>query len=220
MHYYEKTVLDYSHGKAEDMANSIPAAYLLTGYSASMTDKNVWQFIRWEVVVRQVKSLQSRIVKAVKAGRWNRVKVLQGILDRSYAAKLLAIRRVTENSGKRTAGIDGKIWDTPKSKYDAISQLGVIGYQPLAVRRIKIPKANGKLRPLGIPTMRDRTMQGLLLLGLEPVSETLADHHSYGFRPHRCCADAIEQCFIVLAQKNSPSYILEGDIRGCFDPSS
>ena len=161
--------------------------------------------------------MQSRIVKADKAGRWNKVKVLQGILNRSYAAKLLAIRRTTENSGKRTAGIDGHLWNTPKRKYEAISQLAIRGYEPLAVRRIKILKKNGKLRPLGIPTMRDRTMQGLLLIGLEPISETLADLHSYGFRPHRCCADAIEQCFIVLAKKNSPSYILEGDIRGCFD---
>ncbi len=217
MHYYEKIVLEFLHGKAEDMTNCLPAIYSMIGHSASMTDSMAWQFIRWDKVIHQVKSLQSRIVKAVKAQRWNKVKVLQGILTRSYAAKLLAIRRTTENSGKRTAGIDGEKWDTPKRKYDAIDQLDIKGYQPLAVRRIKIPKANGKMRPLGIPTMRDRTMQGLLLLGLEPISETLADHHSYGFRPHRCCADAIEQCFIVLAKKNSPSWVLEGDIKGCFD---
>jgi len=217
MYYYEKIALNFSHGKAEDMTNCLPAIYSIIGHSASMTESMAWQFIRWDKVIHQVKSMQSRIVKAVKAGRWNKVKVLQGILNRSYAAKLLAIRRTTENSGKRTAGIDGHLWNTPKRKYEAISQLAIRGYEPLAVRRIKILKKNGKLRPLGIPTMRDRTMQGLLLIGLEPISETLADVHSYGFRPHRCCADAIEQCFIVLAKKNSPSYILEGDIRGCFD---
>jgi len=170
MYYYEKIALNFSHGKAEDMTNCLPAIYSIIGHSASMTESMAWQFIRWDKVIHQVKSMQSRIVKAVKAGRWNKVKVLQGILNRSYAAKLLAIRRTTENSGKRTAGIDGHLWNTPKRKYEAISQLAIRGYEPLAVRRIKILKKNGKLRPLGIPTMRDRTMQGLLLIGLDPIS--------------------------------------------------
>lgn len=199
------------------MTYSIPACYLLTGHSASMTVKNVWQYIRWNVVLQQVKSLQSRIVKAVQTKRWNKSKVLQGILTRSMAAKLLSIRRITENSGKRTAGLDGQLWNTPTTKAKAVEQLGLLGYKTSPVRRIKIPKSNGKLRPLGIPTMKDRAMQALLLLGLDPVSETTADPNSYGFRPHRSCADAIARCFSMLAKPNAPVWILEGDIKGCFD---
>lgn len=145
------------------------------------------------------------------------MQVLQGILSRSYSSKLLAIRRITENSGKRTAGIDGQKWNTPQSKYEAIAQLQQKGYRPLAVRRIKIPKSNGKLRPLGIPTMLDRAMQAIHLQSLDPVSESLADYNSYGFRKYRSCADAIARCFSILAKKDSPRWILEGDIRGCFD---
>jgi len=147
----------------------MPALYCMVGNSASLSDSIVWQYIRWDIVVQRVKSLQRRIVKAVQAGRWNLVKVLQGILSRSYAARLLAIRRITENSGKSTAGIDGELWDTPQKKYEVISLLQGKGYRPKPVRRIKIPKSNGKLRPLGIPTMFDRAMQALYLQTLEPI---------------------------------------------------
>ena len=199
------------------MTNCLPALYMMVGHSAVLTGSIAWQSIRWDRVVYLVKSIQSRIVKAVRASRWNKVKVLQGILRRSYAARLLAIRRVTENSGKRTAGIDKQKWDTPEAKFQAISELQQLGYHPLAVRRIKIPKSNGKRRPLGIPTMRDRAMQAIHLLALDPISECLADPNSYGFRPHRSCADAIARCFSLLAKPTAPVWILEGDIRGCFD---
>ena len=199
------------------MTNCLPIIYLIFGHHALLTEKTAWQWINWNPVIRSVKSLQSRIVKAVKANKWRKMKALQRILSKSYAAKLLAIRRITENSGKRTAGIDGQKWDTPKAKFNGLKQLTLSGYQPNPVRRIKIPKKNGKKRPLGIPTMKDRAMQALHLLTLDPVSESLADANSYGFRPYRSCADAIARCFSMLAKPNAPVWILEGDIKGCFD---
>jgi len=199
------------------MTNCLPIIYSIFGHHALLTEQTAWQWINWNRVIRTVKSLQSRIVKAVRAGRWRKMKAIQRILSKSYAAKLLAIRRITENSGKRTAGIDGQLWNTPQSKFNGISALGLKGYQAHPVRRITIPKGNGKRRPLGIPTMKDRAMQALHLLGLDPVSESLADTNSYGFRPFRSCADAIARCFSMLAKPNAPVWILEADIKGCFD---
>lgn len=139
------------------------------------------------------------------------------MLVKSFSARALAVRKVTENRGKKTPGVDGAIWNTPQLKWEAIHNLSRKGYKPMPLRRVHIPKANGKTRPLGIPIMRDRAMQALYLLALEPVSETTADRNSYGFRPHRACADAIEQCFVNLSRKSSAQWVLEGDIKGCFD---
>ena len=177
----------------------------------------VWDQIDWTRGERQVRRLQARIVKATQAGRWNKVKALQRLLTCSFNGRALAVKRVTENKGKRTAGVDGAIWSTPASREKAIGSLRRRGYQPLPLRRVHIPKANGKSRPLGIPTMKDRAMQALYLLALAPIAETTADANSYGFRPGRGTADAIEQSFIVLARKVGAPWVLEGDIRGCFD---
>lgn len=171
----------------------------------------------WDTLEKQVRRLQTRIAKATREGRWNKLKVLQRLLTRSFAAKILAAKRVTENKGKRTAGVDGCIWSTPLSKHKAVTKLQHRGYHPLPLRRIYIPKSNGKNRPLGIPTMFDRAMQALEESALQPVAETLADSHSYGFRPNRSTADAIGQRFVVLATKNAAKWILEADISGCFD---
>jgi RNA-directed DNA polymerase len=161
--------------------------------------------------------MQVRIAKATKEGDWRRVKALQRYLTRSFSGKALAVRRVTENQGRRTPGIDGVVWSTPTAKRNAIWVLRSRGYHPLPLRRVFIPKKNGKLRPLGIPTMKDRAMQALYLLALLPVAETIADRNSYGFRPVRSTADAIVQCHMVLGRSFSAPWVLEADIKGCFD---
>ena len=176
-----------------------------------------WHTINWETCHRQVRELQVRIAKATKNQQRRRVKALQRMLVHSFSAKAVAVKRVTENRGKKTAGVDGELWDTPITKWEAIARLTRQGYKPKPLRRVYIPKANGKRRPLGIPTMLDRAMQALYLLALEPVSETTADRNSYGFRPMRSTADAIEQCFVNLSRAHSSEWVLEGDIKGCFD---
>ena len=177
-----------------------------------------WHTISWSKVHQNVRQLQARIVKAAQFGRWNKVKILQHRLTRSFSGRALAVKRVTENQGKNTTGIDGEIWNTPKKKATAIHALKEQRkYHPSPLRRVYIPKSNGKLRPLGIPTMMDRAMQALYLLALDPIAEVTADLNSYGFRKQRSIADAIQQCFTVLAQKNSAQWILEGDIKACFD---
>jgi RNA-directed DNA polymerase len=179
-----------------------------------------WYAIDWRAINRNVRRLQVRIVQATKASRWGRVQALQRLLTHSYSGKVLAVRRVTENNGKKTPGVDQEIWDTPEKKTQAVHALKRRGYQSQPLRRVYIPKSDGKtMRPLGIPTMKDRAQQALYLLALAPVVETTADKNSYGFRQQRSCADAIEQCFKALRSANT-QWILEGDIKSCFDKIS
>jgi len=179
-----------------------------------------WYAINWQTINRNVRRLQVRIVQATKESRWGKVRALQRLLTHSYSGKVLAVRRVTENDGKKTPGVDQEIWDTPEKKTQAVQALRRRGYQSQPLRRVYIPKSDGKtMRPLGIPTMKDRAQQALYLLALVPVVETTADKNSYGFRQQRSCADAIKQCFLALRSANT-QWILEGDIKSCFDKIS
>jgi RNA-directed DNA polymerase len=179
-----------------------------------------WYAINWQTINRNVRRLQVRIVQATKESRWGKVRALQHLLTHSYSGKVLAVRRVTENDGKKTPGVDQEIWDTPEKKTQAVHTLKRRGYQSQPLRRVYIPKSDGKtMRPLGIPTMKDRAQQALYLLALVPVVETTADKNSYGFRQQRSCADAIKQCFLALRSANT-QWILEGDIKSCFDKIS
>jgi RNA-directed DNA polymerase len=179
-----------------------------------------WYAIDWQAINRNVRRLQVRIVQATKERRWGRVRALQRLLTHSYSGKVLAVRRVTENNGKKTPGVDQEIWDMPEKKTRAVHALKRRGYQSQPLRRVYIPKSDGKtMRPLGIPTMKDRAQQALHLLALGPVVETTADKNSYGFRQQRSCADAMVQCFLALRSANT-QWILEGDIKSCFDKIS
>ncbi len=191
---------------------------VITG--ASSTKAKQWQDISWSEIEANVRRLQMRIAKAERSNKHNKVKSLQWLLTHSMEAKLLAVKRVTASKGAKTSGVDGKLCISGRDKMQLVLSLKQRGYRALPLKRVYIPKKNGDKRPLGIPTMRDRAMQALYLLALEPVAEMRADPNSYGFRPCRSTADAEERCFKTLANKGSAQWILEGDIKACFDKIS
>jgi RNA-directed DNA polymerase len=181
------------------------------------SDDHLWNSIDWKKINQIVDCLQTRIVKAVKAKDKEQVRSLQRLLARSLAGRLKAVRRVTTNRGKRTPGVDKILLDTPGKKWQQAQRLNVAGYKSQPLKRTYVPKKNGKLRPLGIPVMHDRAEQSLEQMGLDPVSECTADSHSYGFRKKRSIHDAIGACYNAFRRRGSAPWILEGDIKGCFD---
>lgn len=180
-----------------------------------------WSQINWTEAEEQVSRLQIRIVKATLEQKWRLVKRLQYLMTNSFYAKAIAVKRVITNKGKRTPGIDGELWKTDAEKMKAVNELNCQTYHAKPLKRIYIEKfGKTEKRPLGIPTMRDRAMQALQLLALEPVAETTADRISFGFRKYRSPEDAREYAFRILSRKDSPQWILEGDIKSCFDKIS
>ena len=196
----------------------------MTGMNISLTGaptatETNWDSILWDQVNSAVKRLQMRIAKAMREKRFGKVKALQRLLSHSFYGKCRAVKRVIENKGSKCPGIDGIVWRTKRQKMQAILSIQRLGYKAQPLRRIYIPKKNGR-RALSIPTMKDRAMQALYSFGLEPIAETIADKNSYGFRPKRSAADAIEQCVICLSRKTSAQWIFEGDIKSFFDQVS
>jgi RNA-directed DNA polymerase len=189
-------------------------------FSQDLKGPSEWDAIPWLEVKKKVERLQMRIAKATREGKHRKAASLQWILTHSYYAKLLAVKRVTTNKGKNTAGVDNVVWRTSAQKMAAVESLNRHGYKPLPLRRHYIPKKNGKKRPLGIPIMRDRTMQAVHTLAMKPIAETLADPNSYGFRDKRSCHDAIQQVYNALAKLCSAQWIFEGDIKSCYDKIS
>jgi RNA-directed DNA polymerase len=178
-----------------------------------------WADIHWRAVEGNVRRLQERIYRATTHREWSTVKNLQKLLVRATSNKLLAIRRITqENQGKHTAGIDRVVCDTPEARWRLFQEgLSLKGYTSQPVKRIYIPKDNGTQRPLGIPTVKDRVMQAIVKAALEPEWEARFEANSYGFRPGRCTMDAIEALHKTLSRQGSSQWILDADIRGCFD---
>lgn len=180
-----------------------------------------WHAINWSEVNRNVRRLQARIVKAAQENRWGRVKALQHLLTRSFSGKALAVRRVTENQGRKTPGVDQIVWNTSEKKAQAVRDLRQRGYRASPLRRVYIEKSNSAgYRALHIPTMKDRAIQALYRLALDPIAEEKGDPNSYGFRSERSTADAMGQCFNALSHKHCAKWILKCDIRACFDTIS
>src|SRR6266699_6600517 len=175
------------------------------------------QGIAWKKVQRHVFRLQKRIYQAAQRDDVRTVHKLQKLLVKSWYARLLAVRRITQdNRGKHTAGIDGAKTLTPPQRWRLANEIHLDG-TATALRRIWIPKRGSKTekRPLGIPTQTDRARQTLVRQALEPEWEAKLSPHTYGFRPGRSCHDAIGAIFTAIRFKSK--YVYDADIKGCFD---
>ena len=188
--------------------------------SAHVSHKG-WYSIDWNTIQQYVTKLRQRIYRAEQQNQRRRVRKLQRLLLRSKANLLLSIRRVTQqNTGKRTPGVDGYTASKPNERiklYQELLRRNVFQHRPKPAKRTFIAKKNGKLRPLGIPTIRDRVYQNVVKNALEPQWEVRFEASSYGFRPKRSTHDAISNLFNKLNTNSKKKWVFEGDFQGCFD---
>jgi len=177
-----------------------------------------WTTIQWSEMKTEVELIQHRITSAAERGNKRKVSNLQRMLVKSFAARALAVRQVSVlNKGKATAGVDGVLWTTPRQRLAAVKYLREEKAKKSSpLKRVYIPKSNG-MRPLGIPTMRDRAEQALWAMALLPVVEATSDRFSYGFRPKRGCHDAYAQIHACLSREDAAPWVLDADIKGFFD---
>jgi RNA-directed DNA polymerase len=188
--------------------------------SGPKDDRLDWRQIDWRQPERNVRRLRQRIFTASKAGDLARVRRLQKLMLRSRSNTLLSVRRVTErNAGRLTAGVDGEVALTPKTKAELVSRVHdpADAFKAMPVRRVFIPKPGGKQRPLGIPVILDRVHQARIVNALEPEWEARFEPKSYGFRPGRGCHDAIEAIFQIAKQNPRRLWVLDADLAGAFD---
>jgi len=180
-----------------------------------------WQSIDWRRVEGEVRRLRQRIFTATQAGDLKRVRNLQRLMLRSRANTLVSVRRVAEiNAGRKTPGVDGRVALLPQDKAElaAWAQDRSSSWTPREVKRVYIPKAGGKQRPLGIPVIADRVLQARVVNALEPEWEARFEPKAYGFRPGRGCQDAISAIYLTLKGKNPQRvWVLDADLKAAFD---
>jgi len=177
-----------------------------------------WADLNWKAATKVVRNLRQRIYRATQRNEWNKVRSLTSLMLKSKSNLLLAVRRVTQtNQGKKTAGVDNQLALNPQMRIQLIHEIVKLNpWKAKPAQRIYIPKANGKKRPLGIPTLKDRVMQAVVKNALEPSWEARFEANSYGFRPGRSSHDAIEQVHARL-RKGGDEWVLDADIKGAFD---
>ena len=199
-----------------DAARAQP--FVVSGPEDAVLD---WELIDWGTVEHNVRRMRQRIFTAAKAGDLKRVRRLQRLMLRSRSNTLVSVRRVTErNAGRLTAGVDGEVVLTPKARMDLANRIdrSTKLFVAMPVRRVFIPKAGGKRRPLGIPVILDRAHQARVVNAVEPECEARFESKSYGFRPGRGCHDAIESIYLTAAGKSAQRrWILDADLAGAFD---
>jgi RNA-directed DNA polymerase len=180
-----------------------------------------WQSIDWPRVEGEVRRLRQRIFTATQAGDLKRVRSLQKLMLRSRANTLVSVRRVTEiNAGRKTPGVDGRVALLPQAKAELVvwAQDRSSSWAPREVKRVYVPKAGGKQRPLGVPVIADRVLQARVVNALEPEWEARFEPKSYGFRPGRGCQDAISAIYLTLKGKNPQRvWVLDADLKAAFD---
>jgi RNA-directed DNA polymerase len=178
-----------------------------------------WIAVDWQRANRVVRNLRWRIFRATQAGDWNKVRSLQRLMRSRYSNRLVSVRRVTQtNAGKETPGVDKVVVKTPEARGKLVDDLATVQpWRGKPARRVYIPKANGKLRPLGIPVVKDRCLQAMVKNALEPSWEARFEGSSYGFRPGRDCHDAIEKIYGLACPHRKKKWVLDADIKGAFD---
>src|SRR6188472_192983 len=178
-----------------------------------------WLNIDWKKVNRRVRNLRQRIFRAKQEGNLKKLRSLQKLMLKSYSNRLVSVRRVTQtNAGKNTPGVDKLVIKTPAARGRMVDDLAHYTlWKAKPARRVYIPKANNKFRPLGIPVVVDRCLQAMVKNALEPAWEARFEGSSYGFRPGRSCHDAIEKIFVLARPNKTKKWVLDADIKGAFD---
>lgn len=184
-----------------------------------------WHNINWKTVQDDLASKQKELVVAYRKGEGKIVNKLQLQIMTSFSSRAMAVRRVTTSGGRNTPGLDGILWDKPHKKWEAINELNINNqkeeYKPHTVKRVWIPKpGKTELRPLGIPSMKDRALQAVVVMALDPIIEDISDESSFGFRKFRGTDDAVRRIQAIISRHYGPKYIWEVDIRKCFDEIS